>query len=167
MNWKNFGEPSIQIGNLITNIQSSASKKSINQFQNPIFLWIDKPPLFNPVWHGTGHFYTFVLVGSDNVSCCFFKNFQTFLELKIDINRVILTHWALQKLPFGGSNVMSHSMARANLNKSKKSLDFYYHSIKVHTQEAQNLHQLKSPLSDPNLLSKSTSKCKHCETRFT
>ena len=27
MNWKNFGEPSIQIGNLITNIQSSASKK--------------------------------------------------------------------------------------------------------------------------------------------
>ena len=26
-----------------------------------------------------------------------------------------------------------HSMVRANLNKSKKSLDFYYHSIKVHT----------------------------------
>ena len=49
-------------------------------------------------------------------------------------------------------------MARANLNKSKKVLTFtMYHSIKVHTQEAQNLHQLKSPLSDPNLLSKSTS----------
>ena len=44
-----------------------------------------------------------------------------------------------------------HSMARANLNEIKKSLDFYYHSIKVHIQEAQNLHQLKSPLSDPNL----------------
>ena len=27
MNWKNFGEPSIQIGNFITNIQSSAGKK--------------------------------------------------------------------------------------------------------------------------------------------
>ena len=24
-------------------------------------------------------------------------------------------------------------------------LNFYYHSIKVHIQEAQNLHQLKSP----------------------
>ena len=35
-------------------------------------------------------------------------------------------------------------MAKVNLNKS---FDFYYHSIKVHTQEAQNLHQLKSPLS--------------------
>ena len=35
-----------------------------------------------------------------------------------------------------------HSMARANLNKS---INFYYHSIKVHTQETQNLHQLKSP----------------------
>ena len=36
-------------------------------------------------------------------------------------------------------------MARANLNKKLKSLDFCHHSIKVHTQEAQNLHQLKSP----------------------
>ena len=42
----------------------------------------------------------------------------------------------------------NHSIARANLNSSKKSLDFYYHSIKVHTQEAKNLH------SDPNLLLK-------------
>ena len=45
--------------------------------------------------------------------------------------------------------LLIHSMARANLKK--KLLNFYYHSIKVHTQEAQNLHQLKSPLSDPNL----------------
>ena len=60
-----------------------------------------------------------------------------------------------------------HIMARVNLNKSKKSLDFYYQSIKVHTQEAQNLHQLKSPLSDPNFLSKCTSKCENCKTRFT
>ena len=29
--------------------------------------------------------------------------------------------------------VFVHSMARANLNKSKKSLDKYHHSIKVHT----------------------------------
>ena len=43
------------------------------------------------------------------------------------------------------SNLTYHSMAWANLNKSKKVLT----------------------LSDPNLLSKSTSKCKHCETRFT
>ena len=43
-----------------------------------------------------------------------------------------------------------HIMARANLNKSDK----YHHSIKVHTKEDQNQHQLKSPLSEPNLLSK-------------
>ena len=55
-------------------------------------------------------------------------------------------------------------MLKVNLNKS---LDFYYHSIKVHTQEAQNLYQLKSPLSNPNLLSKITSKCEHCKTGFT
>ena len=29
------------------------------------------------------------------------------------------------------------------------------------------MHQLKSPLSDPNLLSKNTSKCEHCEARVT
>ena len=40
----------------------------------------------------------------------------------------------------------------------------YKHSIKVHTQEAQILHQLTS---DPNLLIKSTSKCECCETKFT
>ena len=35
--------------------------------------------------------------------------------------------------------------------KKWKSLDFYYHSNKVHTQEAQNVYQLKSSLSDLNL----------------
>ena len=35
----------------------------------------------------------------------------------------------------------------------------YYWSIKEHKKEAQNLHQLKSPISDPNILSKSTTKC--------
>ena len=60
-------------------------------------------------------------------------------------------------------------MATANPNKSKKSLDFYYHSIKLYTQEAHNLHLSKSPLSDPKIYlvnCNSTSKCKHCETRF-
>ena len=41
-------------------------------------------------WEG-GHFYPLVLVGSDFVSWIFFKNFQTLLEVKIYINRVILT----------------------------------------------------------------------------
>ena len=54
---------------------------------------------FNPIWHGRGFFYPLVLFGSDFVSWIFFKNFQTFLEVKIDINRVILTpcpaHWVL------------------------------------------------------------------------
>ena len=61
-------------------------------------------------------------------------------------------------------------MTRANMKKvnSYAVFNFYYHSIKVHAQEAKNLHQLKSPLSDPNLVSKySTSKCEHCQTRFT
>jgi hypothetical protein len=31
-----------------------------------------------------------------------------------------------------------------------------------HTQEAQNMHQLKSPLLDPNLFTKITSKFEHC-----
>ena len=34
---------------------------------------------------------------------------------------------------------------QSQLNKSKKSLDFYYHSIKVRTQETHNLHKLKTP----------------------
>ena len=36
-------------------------------------------------------------------------------------------------------------MARANLNKIEWLGDKCYRSIKVHTLEAQNLHQLKSP----------------------
>ena len=43
--------------------------------------------------------------------------------------------------------IPGHSMARANLNKSEwlvTNIQVYYRSI----EEAQNLHQLKSPLSD-------------------
>ena len=47
--------------------------------------------------------------------------------------------------PFGTGAQYGQSKSKQKL----KSLDFYHHSIKVHTQEAQNLHQLKSPLSDP------------------
>ena len=52
---------------------------------------------------------------------------------------------------------------------SKFFLTFTNHSIRAHTQDAQNLYQLRtlSPFSDPNLLSKSTFKCEHCEKRFT
>ena len=48
-------------------------------------------PWLNPVWHGTGHFYPFVFVRSNFVSWIFFKSFQTLLEVKIEINRIILT----------------------------------------------------------------------------
>ena len=61
-----------------------------------------------------------------------------------------------------------HSMARANLKKSKRSLDFFYHSIKVHTYpRGPESASIEIPLSDPNLLSKSASECEHCETKFT
>ena len=66
---------------------------------------------------------------------------------KLCINRFLVDTWYEW-------TCWTHSMARANLNKSKK----------VHTQEAQNMHQLKFPLSEPNLLSKSAFKC---ETRHT
>ena len=61
----------------------------------------------NPVWHGTGHFYPVEFVRSNFVSWFFFKISQTFLEVKIEINWIILTpwpaHWVLQKLPLGSS----------------------------------------------------------------
>ena len=45
----------------------------------------------NPNWHEEGYFYLLVLFGSDFVSWIFIKNFQTFLEVKIDINQINLT----------------------------------------------------------------------------
>ena len=51
-------------------------------------------------------------------------------------------------------HILAHSMARANLKKVNTS-----QLLPPQHQEAQNLHQLKSFLSDPNLLSKCTSKC--------
>ena len=62
---------------------------------------------FNPIWHGRGYFYPLDLFGSDFFSWIFFKNFQTFLEVKIDINWVILTfcqvHWVFKKMTLGGA----------------------------------------------------------------
>ena len=43
---------------------------------------------FKPIWHGEGHFYPLVLVGSDYGSLIFFKIFQTFSEVKIYVNLV-------------------------------------------------------------------------------
>ena len=63
----------------------------------------------------------------------------------------------------------THSMAKANLNKSKKVLTSTTTASKYKTQEAQNLYQLKSPFSD--LTSKKFQKLfslsKSCFTMFT
>ena len=53
----------------------------------------------SPNWHEGWYFYLLVLFGSDFVCWIFIKNFQTLLEVKIDINRVNLkpcqAHWVL------------------------------------------------------------------------
>ena len=56
------------------------------------------------------------------------------------------------------------SMARANLNKSE---ELVTNTTEASKYTPKNLHQLKPPLSEQNLLSRSTSKCEHCEVRFT
>ena len=58
----------------------------------------------------------------------------------------------------------THSMARANLKKNK---DFSTSTNTASKYIPKRLHQLKSSLSDPNLLSKYTFECEHCDTRFT
>ena len=56
---------------------------------------------FNINWYEGWYFYLLVLFGSEFVSWIFIKKLQTFLEVKIEINRDNLTpcqaHWALQK----------------------------------------------------------------------
>ena len=44
-------------------------------------------------WHEAVHFPSPILFGLVFVSWIFNKNFQTFLEVKIDINQVDSTHW--------------------------------------------------------------------------
>ena len=98
--------------------------------------------------------------------CSWTKCVSQWLSSRLLYESMITDHGQV----LGFSISINHSIAKANLNKSKFLLASTTTASKlynVHTQEAKNLHQLKSPLSDLNLLGKSTSKCEHCETRFT
>ena len=80
-----------------------------------LFSWVG--PLIRSVMTGgraltligmrQGTFTPLVISGWDFVSWICIKNFQTFLEVKIDINRVNLTpcqaYWVLQNLLLGGA----------------------------------------------------------------
>ena len=63
--------------------------------------WIHNLPncIFYPNWHKGWYFYLLVIFGSDFLSWIFIKSFQTFLEVKIDINWVNLApsqaYWVL------------------------------------------------------------------------
>ena len=59
---------------------------------------------------------------------------------------------------------MQHSMSRANLNKSEKLMTNTSEASK-YIPKRPRICILKSPLSDQNLLIKSTSKCECCEVR--
>ena len=60
----------------------------------------------NPNWH-EGWYYFHLIFGSDFISWFFIKTFQTFWEVKIDINQVTLTscpvYWVFWKLPLGAA----------------------------------------------------------------
>ena len=56
-------------------------------------------------------------------------------------------------------------MAIANLNKSEELVINTTEALRYIPGSESALFEI--PLSDPDLLIKSTSKCKHCETRFT
>ena len=80
-------------------IQSKENEKAGENWNGSTKIFLD------PNWHEGGHFPTPLLFGSEFVSRIFFKKFQTFLEVKIDTNRVTLTlcqaHWGL--LPLSGA----------------------------------------------------------------
>ena len=63
------------------------------------------------------------------------------------------------------TGIIDHSMARANLKKVNTSqlLLPQHQSTYPRGQESASIG---IPLSDTNLLSKCTTKCEHCETRF-
>ena len=73
-------------------------------------------------------FISLSFFGSDFVNWIFIKNFQTFLEVKIDVNRVNLTpcwaHWVLSKMPLGGAKdehvSCFHSSCQWGLSKLPK-----------------------------------------------
>jgi hypothetical protein len=56
-------------------------------------------------------------------------------------------------------------MAIANLNKSEELVINTTEALRYIPGSESALFEI--PLSDPDLLIKSTSKCKHCEVRFT
>ena len=78
------------IPNMSSGLRLNKEKKSRVTTIGPIKMMIAISSL-NPNWHEEGHFYPLVLFGLNFVSRIFIKNFQTFLEVKVDINRVVLT----------------------------------------------------------------------------
>ena len=54
---------------------------------------------------------------------------------------------------------------KRHLNKTKKKNT--YHSVKAYSLGDHYQQELKSPLSDQNLLNKSTFKCENCKLRIT
>ena len=69
----------------MTDIELHGPKTTINSSWTVVLICI----AFNPIWHGRGYLYSLVPFGSDSVSNFFFKNFRTFLQVKIDINWTI------------------------------------------------------------------------------
>ena len=72
----------------MTDIELHGPKTTINSSWTVVLICI----ACNPIWHERGHFPSPLLFGSEEfVSRIFIKNFQTFLEVKININQVNLT----------------------------------------------------------------------------
>ena len=69
----------------MTDIELHGPKTTINSSWTVVLICT----AFNPIWHGRGYLNTLVPFGSDSVSNFFFKNFRTFLQVKIDINWTI------------------------------------------------------------------------------
>ena len=86
-------------------------------------------------------------IRSDVCCLCFTKkmNFYTFVDCNTQLEnkvKITLELQALQRKSY--ISQYGHSQSEKKLGVGDK----YHRSIKVHTQEAQNQHQLKSPLSD-------------------
>ena len=91
--------------NLLDRLQEISPPKFITPSFNPGLLnhkILNHEFFLNSYWHEGWYFY--VLFGSDFVSWIFINTFQTFLEVKIDINRVNLTpcqaQWVLWNAPW-------------------------------------------------------------------
>ena len=73
--------------------------EAINSQWSTMASIIEYNPYINPNRHETGRIYLLIIFELDFVSWIFIKNFQTFLEVKIEINRDNLTpfqaNWVL------------------------------------------------------------------------